>query len=208
MISANHQSPTIRYHAHLLCSFVLHAHPSDLVRLSFILDTLQHCPFENLKASAVGWIKEEILATSAELAEDRPVTVFTTPVALDTLAPFLFPDLHPVLATPPLLEAWTSLKACFSFYLATLNFYYLLLSASHLQPLLKSTSLHKTEDVDFSYLEPLRQASARFEEALTSSDGPLREEEGEAGINAGRADLKLLDNALDLVANARKALAA
>ncbi|KAL9618110.1 MAG: hypothetical protein Q9204_008431, partial [Flavoplaca sp. TL-2023a] len=52
IISANTPSAALRYVAHLLTSKILHAHPNDLMRLSFIKDTLQHCPYENLKASA------------------------------------------------------------------------------------------------------------------------------------------------------------
>ncbi|KAI9828784.1 MAG: hypothetical protein M1832_001889 [Thelocarpon impressellum] len=206
LVSANHPSSTIRYHAHLLCSGMLHEHPSDLVRLAFILDTLQDCPFENLKGSAVGWLKEETLPASSH-GEDV-VSVFATPVALDRLAPFLFPDLSSTLSTAPLLEAWTSLQASLPFHLATLNFYYLLLSARALRPLLQQTTLHSTDDVRSSFLEPLRQASGKFKESLTSTEGALAGAEGAQGAEAGLADLALLDDALERVAGAEKAFEA
>ena len=62
LLSANMPSPALRYHAYVLTCSILHAHPSDHVRLAFIGDTLEHCPYENLKASAIGWLKDEILA--------------------------------------------------------------------------------------------------------------------------------------------------
>ncbi|KAK1913795.1 hypothetical protein P3342_007040 [Pyrenophora teres f. teres] len=61
LISANSPSPSLRGHAHYLTTTVLRSHPHDLVRLTFIRDTLEHCPYENLKASAVSWLKGETL---------------------------------------------------------------------------------------------------------------------------------------------------
>ncbi|KAL8957457.1 MAG: hypothetical protein Q9183_006054, partial [Haloplaca sp. 2 TL-2023] len=69
LLSANTPSPTLRYHAHILTSRLLHAHPEGNVRLAFIKDTLEHCPYENLKGSAVGWLKEEIRIANASSTE-------------------------------------------------------------------------------------------------------------------------------------------
>ncbi|KAL9096843.1 MAG: hypothetical protein Q9165_000807 [Trypethelium subeluteriae] len=71
LISANCPSPNVRYHAHYLTSTVLRSHPSDKVRLAFIRDTLEHCPFENLKASAVSWLKGELLEANSPLPNPR-----------------------------------------------------------------------------------------------------------------------------------------
>lgn len=65
LISANTPSPNLRGHAHYLTTTVLRSHPHDLVRLTFIRDTLEHCPYENLKASAVSWLKGETLEANA-----------------------------------------------------------------------------------------------------------------------------------------------
>ncbi|KAL8955339.1 MAG: hypothetical protein Q9193_006770, partial [Seirophora villosa] len=89
LLSANTPSAPLRYHAHILTSRLLHAHPDRNLRLAFIKDTLQHCPYENLKASAVGWLKDEIRAAAAtpntgneqqgESAEGEGGGIFTTP---------------------------------------------------------------------------------------------------------------------------------
>ena len=97
LISANTPSPSLRGHAHYLTSTVLRSHPHDLVRLTFIRDTLEFCPYENLKASAVSWLKGETLeanaphaATENTAASDEAETnIFATSVAISTVAPYL-----------------------------------------------------------------------------------------------------------------------
>lgn len=157
LLSANTPSPTLRYHAHILTSSVLHSHPSDLVRLAFIRDTLEHCPYENLNACAVGWLKDEILAANNHRVEhSKKPSVFATPVAIDTTAPYIFPDLVQTLKPPLTPESRSALKLNFSFYLASLNFYYLLLSSQNIRDALDVVSLHKKHDVSRRFLAPLR----------------------------------------------------
>lgn len=88
LLSANNPSPTLRYAAHALTSSILHAHPVDRLRLTFITDTLEECPYDSLKASAVSWLKQEIIT-----AEQRKVeNVFASTAALTAVQPYLFPD--------------------------------------------------------------------------------------------------------------------
>ena len=61
LLSANCPSPNLRGHAHFVTSTILRSHPDENVRLAFIRDTLESCPFESLKVSAVGWIKGETI---------------------------------------------------------------------------------------------------------------------------------------------------
>ena len=132
IISANTPSAALRYAAHLLTSKILYAHPNDQLRLSFIKDTLQHCPYENLKGSAVGWLKDEILAAnpprisndasqpSEEGNIEQPnASIFATPACIATLAPHLF-------ISPNSITTKDEFKAHEGFFLAALNFYYLL----------------------------------------------------------------------------------
>ncbi|KAF2140694.1 uncharacterized protein K452DRAFT_273441 [Aplosporella prunicola CBS 121167] len=202
LLSANSPSPTLRYHAHYLTSTVLRSHPSDIVRLSFIRDTLEHCPYENLKASAVGWLKGETVEANMKLlsaAQPAPApSIFSTPVALATVSPFLFPDLSYDLTAPSLLESWSKFKMELSFYLATLNFYYLLLSAKPLHKALDVHGLHANNDIGGSYLHPLRQVATTFRKGMAAG-GELRIEEGEQGVQAGEGDLRILEDALDRV---------
>ncbi|EKG20389.1 hypothetical protein MPH_02315 [Macrophomina phaseolina MS6] len=232
LLAANNPSPTLRYNAHYLTTTVLRSHPSDLVRLTFIRDTLEHCPFENLKTTAVGWLKGETIeanvntlqaaqqpasasstkspghSRSASTATDMELespSIFATPVALSTVAPFLFPEITHDLSGPSISEAWQKFKLDLSFYLATLNFYYLLLSARPLHKVLDIPGLHEGNDVGGSYLYPLRQAVSAFRKSL-SEGGQLRTEEGEEGAAAGLADLNVLEDVLDRVESGVKAL--
>ncbi|KAL8888982.1 MAG: hypothetical protein Q9215_003672 [Flavoplaca cf. flavocitrina] len=133
IISAITPSAALRYVAHLLTSKILHAHPNDLMRLSFIKDTLQHCPYENLKASAVGWLKDEILTanppgapntpnnSSTEETKEKTIpSIFATPTCIATLAPHLF-------LSPAKMDK-DEFYAHEGFFLAALNLYYLLLT--------------------------------------------------------------------------------
>jgi Uncharacterised protein family, YAP/Alf4/glomulin len=213
LLSAHTQSPTLRYQAHILTSSVLRAHPSDLVRLAFIRDTLEHCPFENLKASAVGWFKDETIAASpaprsGQLSDNEDpetdeakseTSIFSTPVALDTLTPFLFLDLQATLAAPPLLDAWNTFKAGFSFYLASLNLYYFLLAATYLPESLDFSTVRTKHDIDRVYLNSLKLALKRFSEGLEE----IQAAEGGEGA-AVEADLRILEGTLDRIAVALK----
>ncbi|EMC98391.1 hypothetical protein BAUCODRAFT_423234 [Baudoinia panamericana UAMH 10762] len=214
LLSSNCPSPNLRGHAHYLTSTVLRSHPDETVRLAFIRDTLEHCPFENLKVSAVGWIKgETIEANPPSHSADHHHTneqsesvgyepsIFAKPLALESLAPFLFPTLHAELVTAPVIEAWQTFQAGFSFYLASLNFLYLLLCAKHLHHSLEIRDLWTDSDIAGSFLQPLRDASARFRKELTPN-GALAEEVSDRT----HAELNLLDETLHRVTNAVRLL--
>ena len=188
LLSANTPSPSLRFAAHTLTSTVLHSHPHDLVRLTFIRDTLENCPYANLKASAVSWLKTETLAANATVpaAPDSPPSIFATPVALSTLTPSLFPDLSSAFAATvadaaPLAEdAVLRFRDEAAFYLAALNFYYLLLRARHLWAPLDVRALEEGGAVEKGFVEPLvglcRRVRARgFEDAEEGMEVALLE---------------------------------
>ncbi|KAH9841160.1 DUF1760-domain-containing protein [Teratosphaeria destructans] len=98
LLASHCPSPNLRAHAHYLTTTTLRSHPSEPARLAFIRDTLEHCPFENLRAVAVGWIKGEILEanpTTPRNGTHAPPSIFSTPLPLQSLAPSLFPRLPP-----------------------------------------------------------------------------------------------------------------
>lgn len=157
LLSANTPSPSLRNSAHVLTSSILHAHPLDRVRLTFIIDTLENCPYENLKASAVSWLKTELVTT----AERKSDNLFSTTVAVASAQPYLFPDLSSLAGlTKP--EAWEEVSPAFPFHIAVLNFFYFVSSEkyAHVVP---EGMLTVAEEV---YLGPLREVQARLEEAL------------------------------------------
>jgi len=211
LLSSNCPNPNLRGHAHYLTSTILRSQPDDAVRLAFIRDTLEHCPFENLKVSAVGWIKGETIEANpptpmagAEQHHRTPEvdrSVFATSLALDSLAPFLFPSLQTELVTTPVHDAWVTFQANVSFYLASLNFVYLLLCVKHLHQNLGIADLWSNADVAGSFVQPLKDASARFRKEMEAG-GALVDE----GSEELSAELSLLDETIERVTRAVKFL--
>lgn len=207
LLSSRHPNANLRGHAHYLTSTVLRSQPEEEVRLDFIRDTLEHCPFENLKVSAVGWIKGETIEANPPTpipGHERPsnggnnsTSLFAKPYALDRLAPFLFPSLHADLITAPLEDSWRTFQTNISFYLASLNLIYLLLCAKHLHQPLEISELWTNNDVAGSFLQPLRDAKARYSEAMEAG-GELGSEKSDAAI----AELTLLEETIARVTKA------
>jgi hypothetical protein len=215
MISANCPSPSLRYHAHYLTSTLLRSHPSDLVRLTFIRDTLEHCPFANLKTSAVGWLKGETLEANVPQAHDHSHTdttsdhgehtnIFATPVALSTVSPFLFPNLtHSWTSVVEISESWMNFRSDLGFILASLNFYYLLLTAKMLHENLDIIGLQKNSNIEEGFLAPLKSAVGRFREGLKEG-GELYDSDGD--VTASLGDLALVDDVVERVERGVKTL--
>ncbi|KAJ4993343.1 hypothetical protein SVAN01_01318 [Stagonosporopsis vannaccii] len=206
LISANTPSPSLRGHANYLTTTILRSHPHDLVRLTFIRDTLEHCPYENLKASAVSWFKGETLEANgpqANTEDDSQTSIFATPVALQAVAPYLWPDLsnHYASMSVETSDSWMQFRQELGFYVAALNFYYLLLQAKHLHEPLEIKRL----DV-MQYKETLKEVAARFHKELEDG-GELTVvvEEGEAREQA-LADVALLQKVIEWVEGGQKSL--
>ncbi|KAL8907364.1 MAG: hypothetical protein Q9171_005884 [Xanthocarpia ochracea] len=196
ILSANTPSAILRYNAHLLTSKILHAHPNDQLRLSFIKDTLEHCPYENLKASAVGWLKDEILAANTSSlsnaadqsftetdADNKNVGIFAKPTCIATLAPHLF-------ISPMSMATKDEFQAHESFFLATLNLYYLLLSREGLK---EGLNLQRTMDevsefeaADGGWLGLMEKGVRRFEDVGEEREG----EEEDMGKGKGMSLLE------------------
>jgi hypothetical protein len=192
LVSASVPSPTIRFHAHYLTTAVLRSHPKDVTRFAYIRDTLEHCPFENLKASAVSWIKDETAAANkvvsiakgkqpvdpnAEVvALDETPSLFATPIPLSTLCQDLWPDLSSqynfsasgsspstTTAIEEPQQSYYLLLANYGFYSSTLNFLLMLLRSHHLHENLQIMSLIEEGEIIKNFVHPLRDASSHFE---------------------------------------------
>ncbi|KAI9834294.1 MAG: hypothetical protein M1826_004220 [Phylliscum demangeonii] len=206
-VAAQNPSPTLRYHAHLLCSFILSAHPSEAVRLAFIRDTLQHCPFSALKGIAMGWLKDQILeATNRE--PTRP-SLFMQPDTLRGLAPYLFPDLRASFEEGSTSDEWDLILTNFNFYLASLNFYYFLLVAQDLRKRLDVEALHADDlHPGLSFVQPLRLAASRLRRNSRTGGPPVAPDVQGADfwLHQGLSDLLLLEDALERIRTALSAL--
>ncbi|KAL6708631.1 hypothetical protein ACN47E_002612 [Coniothyrium glycines] len=211
LISANSPSPSLRGHAHYLTSTVLRSHPHDLVRLTFIRDTLEHCPYDNLRASAVSWLKGETLEANSRQANtasnnDHETNIFATPVAISTVAPYLWPDLsdHYFSTDTSFEDSWLQYRQELGFHVAALNFYYLLLQADHLHDALGVKDLHANHNVQLGYLDVLKQVSARFQRELATGGGSLVD--SEEALEQAKADVGLLEKVMEWVEEGIKKL--
>lgn len=194
ILSAECSLPSLRYHAHVLTSSILHSHPLDTVRLAFIYDTLEHCPYENLKGSAVGWVKDDILAAESKLKRSpSSKSVFLLPSTVTKLAPALFPNPQTLFSAGVEHE---QLFAYFSFFLAALNLYYLLLSSASLYLVLDIKTLTQQYDFRGTFLLPLREMGRDIHRGMRKQiDG--RESTAEEG--KGVADMELLESTIQMV---------
>lgn len=184
LLSANTPSPTLRYAAHVLTSNILHAHPVDRLRLTFISDTLEHCPYETLKASAVSWLKEEIMTAQERKSEN----VFASTVALAAAQPYLFPDTSE-LETANDEELVQALAQSFPFHMAVANFIFFVTGETY-KHVVPQGMMSVVEEI---YLGPLRAAQVKSLAGLEAKDS---EATMEAALSA--VDLQLLGQRISM----------
>jgi hypothetical protein len=189
LLSANTPSPTLRYAAHILLTSVLHAHPVDSTRLGFIVDTLENCPFETLKASAVGWLKDEVVTAH----QRKDVSAFSTPVALSATQPYLFLDLSPLVSTSN-EEALKEVRETFPYHMAVLNFLYFI-SAEQYSEIVPEGTKKVAMDI---YLKPLKAVLDRLQTALQPDSGVLATVRDETEASVALSEVQLLGERLGL----------
>lgn len=184
LLSANCSSPTFRYAAHVLTSSILHAHPTDRLRLTFISDTLEYCPYETLKVSAVSWLKEEIMTAQERKSEN----VFGSTIALGAAQPYLFPDTS-ALTNASYEELLQEIQQAFPFHMAVANFLFFIRSGScsHIVP---SGMLVVVEE---TYLEPLRSAVQKLIDVLDAGSLP--------DIDGAKVEMQLLGDRIAMCSN-------
>ena len=202
LLSANTPSPTLRYHAHILTTLVLYAHPSEQIRLDFIRDTLQHCPYENLKASAVGWLKDEILQAdsrattvskkdNAKAVPNTSYSIFLTHDGLASVTTFLFPRIKPV------EMKMEDVELSIPFYLVSLNFLYLLYHSQRLRQQYQIEERTFVETVSKTFLDPLNEVAKSLRDAANKGDTESAVEEGNP--TGELSELLLLQDSIERV---------
>ena len=187
LLSANTPNAALRYRAHELTKSVLYSWPDQDVRLAYIEDTLENCPYENLKGSAVGWLKDEIIAAGSPNGAGKE-SIFATPAVLTKLTPYLF-------ISPVSLAAggvFTPFLAHQSFFLAVLNLMYLVLSSQTLN--VNSWGLMK------DLRNWLQQMDSVANDIRTIANAGRKA--GEASIEELEMDLGLLDGNVAMVEQA------
>jgi hypothetical protein len=158
-----HPSLNVRNAATTFAGAVLHADPDDGDRLKILEDLLENCVFASLKACAVTWLREELIA--AQKGHETK-SRFATTEAIERLQYDLFPSMT-FLAdddTEGLAEFWAEDGA---FHLQAANFGYLLFAGGayvHLVPEGMGPAIEQR------YVEPLVAAAKRLDEAIAKGD--------------------------------------
>ncbi|KAK3898836.1 YAP1-binding protein 2 [Staphylotrichum tortipilum] len=135
LVALYHPSLRARNAASTLAGWVLHADPSDDDRLRILEDLLENCMFASLKARAVAWLREELIAAANLLSsplpsplpagqQQPPQNLFATPQALETVQYAVFPPLRPALldAPAPATDAAEFLAGNMPFLMQAANF--------------------------------------------------------------------------------------
>ncbi|CAN8096394.1 unnamed protein product [Discula destructiva] len=172
LCSVFHESVYVRNASVTLAGLVLHDDPDDTDRLKILEDLLENCVFATLKACALTWLREELLAAhkSASTPSSPPNhgTVFHSTQCIEQLQYHIFPNLVATLekAGPEaLLEYWTDNAA---FLIQAANFAYFLFSSDTCKDVVPEAMAGAVEQ---RYVEPLLAAAARLEEVVKTEEG-------------------------------------
>ena len=212
VLSAYIPSAKLRYHANILVSTILHMHPSEKTRYNFIKDTLENCPLDNIKVSAIGWFKAELLSASAsegqslgveevgdkvannEITEQQRHSLFLQPSTLISLCSLLFPAQSSVVEDPPDY----AIQAQLPLSVTALNLYYLLCSSKLLSGALKISELAQNYDVDNLFVTPLADLAMQYR-AARSGGGDREDEPGTV-----LPELQLIEATVDRIREVRR----
>ncbi|ERS99740.1 hypothetical protein HMPREF1624_03104 [Sporothrix schenckii ATCC 58251] len=167
LCSVFHPSLAVRNAATTLAGSVLHANPDAEDRLKILQDLLENCMFASLKACAVTWLREEIVAATAETAATTETaddkTLFGGPDAVEQLQYAIFPDLQALAAadadkaSSTLVEYWLQNAP---FLLQAANFAYFLFCSDKLKATVVPPGMGPA--IEQRYVEPLLRAATRL----------------------------------------------
>lgn len=163
--SATNPSPGLRYCTHKLTSAILHAHPVDAMRLTFISKTLQGSSDEfgdiALKASAITWLKEELIIAH----ERKSQNLFSTTSALLETKSHIFPNLSSLVDKPD-EELTEDLVQSFAVHMAALNFLFLVAGEQY-KNVVPSGMM---KEVQSEFLAPLKTTQERALKSLVLAE--------------------------------------
>ena len=207
LLSAQCPFPSLRYNAHLLTSQILHAHPDDAARFRFITDTLTHCPYENLKASAIGWLKTEVLLADRQPGIKESVAgkgiflqkgLLKGTAASSALLPSLPSDRDNREGQQSLSQRCQVILPLSSLLLASLNFWILLLAS----PILceRYDILDIAEETGFQerYLLPLTRLMTMDQQQVVGQDRKDEDHDEKESVDE-LANIKLLGTVAEMV---------
>lgn len=164
LCSVFHPSIHVRNAAVTLAGLVLHDDPDDADRLKILEDLLENCVFATLKACALTWLREELIAAHKSKAGN----VFSSTQCIEQLQYHIFPNLVATLkdaGSEALLEYWTENSA---FLLQAVNFAYFLFSSDVCKEVVPGAMAAAVEQ---RYVEPLLAAVGSLEGRIKQGDG-------------------------------------
>ncbi|WDK15612.1 hypothetical protein CGRA01v4_06893 [Colletotrichum graminicola] len=170
LVSVFHPSLSVRNVATTLAGLVLHDDPDDNDRLKILEDLLENCIFSALQASAVTWLREELIVAQKRKLTNR----FATADAIEALQYALFPNMAFLKEqdVPALWEYWVQ---NFPFHLQVANFAYLLFAGTSFQHLVPASMPGAVEQ---RYVEPLQHAAQTL---LTAIEKKEVDDQGQGG---------------------------
>lgn len=148
-------------------SAIVHGHPSEISRFKLIRRVLEDDTLQTAKDSAIGWLKDEILASN-------PSSIFQNPHYFSVLFPLLFNSTLLFLdVSSEIVASWVRFSQTLAPSIhAALSLYYILVSSPQLRTRLQ---LEKSY-LDFRnrFLEPLKSLCHAFEADLKDHGGDGR----------------------------------
>lgn len=97
LVAVFHPDLHVRNAATAFAGNILHSDPDDQGRLEILEDLLENCIFASLKACAVTWLKEELIAARKKRGTGSTAAsssgIFDSPDTIDRLQYLIFPDM-------------------------------------------------------------------------------------------------------------------
>ncbi|QSZ37069.1 hypothetical protein DSL72_009161 [Monilinia vaccinii-corymbosi] len=165
--SATNLSAGLRYCTHKLTSAILHAHPVDAMRLTFISKTLQGSSDDisaisiALKVSAITWLKEELITAHKRQSQNL---FFSTSAILETKS-HIFPNLSSLVDKTD-EDLADELMESFAVHMAALNFLFFIIGEQY-KNVVPSGMMKAVES---EYLAPLKATQERVLKSLVSAE--------------------------------------
>ncbi|KAI0539026.1 YAP-binding/ALF4/Glomulin [Xylaria digitata] len=162
LIAVFHPDIQVRNAATRFAGTLLHSDPDGESRLDILQDLLENCQFAALKACAVQWLQEEIIAAQ----KGNISNVFSRPEVIERLQYDVLPDVRSIvnLGGDDFLDYWGENQ---TFLLQVANFaYFLFNSRTNLVPAAMGAA------VEQRFAEPLITAATKLEkvEGLDEND--------------------------------------
>ncbi|KAL2752797.1 hypothetical protein ACRALDRAFT_1077915 [Sodiomyces alcalophilus JCM 7366] len=162
LISVFHPSLSVRNVATTLAGIVLHSDPDPQDRLKILEDLLENCIFSALQASAVSWLREEMVLAQTTKASNP----FSNKEAIDALQHLLFPDLTQ-LNEEDVPELWDFWARNHPYHLQVASFAYLLFNGEDFKGNIPEGLGPAVRD---RYVQPLLEAGRRLRKALENKE--------------------------------------